>query len=110
MKIDLKKDIKKLRNMNCAEDDVFFQAMEEVLLSIAPLYESDEKYAKNSIIERLISPDRVIKFKVTWLDDDQNIQVNTGYRVQFNNSIGPYKGGLRFHPTVNEGILKFLGI
>jgi len=109
MKINLKNDIKKLRNINCAEDDVFFQAMEEVLLSIAPLYESDEKYAKNSVIERLIKPDRVIKFKVTWLDDDQNIQVNTGYRVQFNNSIGPYKGGLRFHPTVNEGILKFLG-
>lgn len=109
MKINLKKDIKNLRNINCAEDDVFFQAMEEVLLSIAPLYESDEKYAKNSIIERLISPDRVIKFKVTWLDDNQEVQVNTGYRVQFNNSIGPYKGGLRFHPTVNEGILKFLG-
>ena len=109
MKINLKKDIKKLRNINCAEDDVFFQAMEEVLLSIAPLYESDAKYAKNSVIERLIKPDRVIKFKVTWLDDNQDIQVNTGYRVQFNNSIGPYKGGLRFHPTVNEGILKFLG-
>jgi glutamate dehydrogenase (NADP+) len=109
MKINLKNDIKKLRNINCAEDDVFFQAMEEVLLSIAPLYESDEKYAKNSVIERLIKPDRVIKFKVTWFDDNQNIQVNTGYRVQFNNSIGPYKGGLRFHPTVNEGILKFLG-
>ena len=109
MKINLKNDIKKLRNINCAEDDVFFQAMEEVLLSIAPLYESDDKYAKNSVIERLIKPDRVIKFKVTWFDDNQNIQVNTGYRVQFNNSIGPYKGGLRFHPTVNEGILKFLG-
>ena len=95
--------------MNCAEDDVFFQAMEEVLLSIAPLYESDEKYAKNSIIERLISPDRIIKFKITWFDDNQNMQVNPGYRVQFNRSIGPYKGGLRFHPTVNEGILKFLG-
>lgn len=109
VKINLKNDIKKLRNINCAEDDVFFQAMEEVLLSIAPLYESDEKYAKNSVMERLIKPDRVIKFKVTWFDDNQNIQVNTGYRVQFNNSIGPYKGGLRFHPTVNEGILKFLG-
>lgn len=109
MKLDIKKDIKKLKNLNCAEDDVFFQAMEEVLLSIAPLYESDAKYAKNAVIQRLISPDRVIKFKVTWLDDNNEVQVNTGYRVQFNNSLGPYKGGLRFHPSVNEGILKFLG-
>lgn len=109
MKLNIKKDIKNLKNINCAQDDVFFQAMEEVLLSIAPLYESDDKYAKNSIIQRLILPDRVIKFKVTWLDDNNEVQVNTGYRVQFNNSLGPYKGGLRFHPSVNEGILKFLG-
>ncbi len=102
-------EIKKFENANCAEEKVFYQAMEEVLYSIAPLLESDNKYAKHSILERLVVPDRVIKFKVTWLDDNNNIQVNTGYRVQFNNALGPYKGGLRFHPTVNEGILKFLG-
>lgn len=104
-----KEEIQKLKNVDCAEDDVFFQAMEEVLLSIAPLLKSDEVYKKNAIMERLTIPDRVIKFKVTWFDDNQNVQVNTGYRVQFNNALGPYKGGLRFHPSVNEGILKFLG-
>jgi len=102
-------EIKKFESGNCAENKVFFQAMEEVIYSIAPLLESDEKYQKHAVLERLVVPDRIFKFKVTWLDDNQNIQVNTGYRVQFNNALGPYKGGLRFHPTVNEGILKFLG-
>ena len=94
---------------DCAENKVFYQAMEEVIYSIAPLLESDPKYARHAILDRLVVPDRIIKFKVTWMDDNQQIQVNTGYRVQFNNALGPYKGGLRFHPTVNEGILKFLG-
>jgi len=110
--VDAKEEIAKLKNLNCKEDDVFFQAMEEVLLSILPLFKSDDVYqksAKNAIVRRLIVPDRVIKFKVAWLDDDNEVQVNTGYRVQFNNALGPYKGGLRFHPSVNEGILKFLG-
>ncbi|MEA2111363.1 MAG: NADP-specific glutamate dehydrogenase [Campylobacterota bacterium] len=101
--------IKKFESGDCHENAVFFQAMEEVIHSIAPLLESDEKYARHAILERLVVPDRIIKFKVTWMDDNQNIQVNTGFRVQFNNALGPYKGGLRFHPTVNEGILKFLG-
>ena len=104
-----KDEIQKLKNADCAEDDVFFQAMEEVLFSIAPLIKSDDKYEKNAILKRLTSPDRIIKFKVTWFNDNQEVQVNTGYRVQFNNALGPYKGGLRFHPSVNEGILKFLG-
>ena len=110
--IDVKEEIAKLKNPNCAEDDVFFQALEEVLLSIVPLFKTDEIYAKNAknaIVRRLITPDRVLKFKVAWLDDNNEIQINTGYRVQFNNALGPYKGGLRFHPSVNEGILKFLG-
>ena len=102
-------EIKKFENSNCEENKVFYQAMEEVIFSIAPLLESDTKYTKYAILERLVVPDRVIKFKVTWLDDTNTIQVNTGYRVQFNNALGPYKGGLRFHPSVNEGILKFLG-
>ena len=101
--------IKQFEQGNCAENGVFYQAMEEVIYSIAPLLESDEKYTKHAILERLVVPDRVIKFKVTWLDDNNKIQVNTGYRVQFNNALGPYKGGLRFHPSVNEGVLKFLG-
>ncbi len=104
-----KEYIATLRNPNCAEDDVFFQAMEEVLLSITPLYLTDSKYKNNAIVKRLINPDRIIKFKVEWFDDSGHVQVNTGYRVQFNNALGPYKGGLRFHPSVNEGILKFLG-
>ncbi len=101
--------IAKYENGNCAQDKVFYQALEEVIYSIAPLLESDPKYTRYSILDRLVVPDRIIKFKVTWLDDNQNIQVNTGYRVQFNNTLGPYKGGLRFHPSVNEGVLKFLG-
>ena len=103
------KEIKKFERGDCAENAVFYQAMEEVIYSIAPLLESDPQYARHAILERLVVPDRVIQFKVTWLDDNNNIQVNTGYRVQFNNALGPYKGGLRFHPTVNEGVLKFLG-
>jgi len=101
--------VKRFEKGDCAENKVFYQAMEEVIYSIAPLLESDEKYARHAILDRLVLPDRIIKFKVTWMDDNQNIQVNTGYRVQFNNALGPYKGGLRFHPSVNEGILKFLG-
>ena len=102
-------EIKKLKESHRFEHDVFYQAVEEVLHSIAPLLVAEEKYNLNAIVTRLAVPDRIIKFKVEWLDDKQEIQVNTGFRVQFNNSLGPYKGGLRFHPTVNEGVLKFLG-
>lgn len=94
---------------SCEENNIFYQAMEEVIYSLSPLLESEPIYARHAILERLVVPDRIIKFKVVWMDDNQNIQVNTGFRVQFNNALGPYKGGLRFHPTVNEGILKFLG-
>lgn len=105
----IKEEVSKLIESHRVEHDVFYQALEEVLLSIAPLYLSDDKYAKHNIIRRLANPDRIIKFKVEWMNDKNEIRVNTGYRVQFNNSIGPYKGGLRFHPSVNEGVLKFLG-
>jgi len=101
--------VKKFETTSGDENKVFYQAMEEVIYSIAPLLDSDDKYKKNAILDRLVVPDRIIKFKVVWMDDNQNIQVNTGFRVQFNNALGPYKGGLRFHPTVNEGVLKFLG-
>lgn len=88
----------------------FHQAVEEVLHSLRPVIESNEElYRKNAVLERLVEPDRLIQFRVSWVDDQGNIQVNRGYRVQFNNSIGPYKGGIRLHPSVNQSILKFLG-
>jgi len=101
--------IKRYEKGNCAQDNVFYQAMEEIIYSISPLLEADDKYTRHAILDRLVIPDRIIKFKVTWLDDNNQVQVNTGFRVQFNNTLGPYKGGLRFHPSVDEGILKFLG-
>lgn len=101
--------IEKIKRSNCVKDETFFQAVNEVLDSIQPVIDSDPIYARHSIIDRLTTPDREFKFKVVWMDDDERIQVNTGYRVQFNNALGPYKGGLRFHPSVNSGILKFLG-
>jgi len=87
----------------------FRQAVKEVLESLRPVIErNEEKYRREALLERLTTPDRVMQFRVTWLDDNGNAQVNRGYRVQFNNAIGPYKGGLRFHPTVNESVMKFL--
>ncbi len=103
------REIKEFEGENCNTENLFCQAMEEVIYSISPLLKTDDRYKEHAILERLIVPDRVIKFKVTWLDDANNIKVNTGYRIQFNNALGPYKGGLRFHPTVTEEVLKFLG-
>ena len=87
----------------------FLQAAEEVLSSLSAVLDRDSKYEKNKILERMVVPERIIMFQVPWVDDKGQIQVNQGYRVQFNSAIGPYKGGLRFHPSVNLGILKFLG-
>ena len=87
----------------------FHQAAKEVLESIAPIVNTNPIYEKHGILERLVEPDRQLLFKVTWVDDNGNVQVNKGYRVQFNNAIGPYKGGLRLHPSVNLSIMKFLG-
>ncbi len=87
----------------------FIQAVREVLLSIEEVYNQHPEFEKGRVIERLVEPDRVFMFKVPWLDDKGDIQVNIGYRVQYNNAIGPYKGGLRFHPSVNLSIMKFLG-
>lgn len=87
----------------------FIQSVTEVLGSLSVLLENEPKYRKNKIVERLVIPERAIVFQVPWVDDKGDVQVNTGYRVQFNSAIGPYKGGLRFHPSVNLGILKFLG-
>ena len=94
---------------NPAEPE-FHQAAKEVLESLRPVVEkNEEKFRKDALLERLTNPERQIKFRVPWVDDNGNVQVNTGYRVQFNSAIGPYKGGLRFHPSVNLGIIKFLG-
>ncbi|MDD5937059.1 MAG: NADP-specific glutamate dehydrogenase [Clostridiales bacterium] len=88
----------------------FHQAVKEVLESLRPIVDANEAlYRKEALLERLVEPDRQFKFRVPWVDDKGQVQVNTGYRVQFNNSIGPYKGGLRLHPSVNIGIIKFLG-
>lgn len=94
---------------NPAEPE-FHQAVKEVLNSLRPVIEANEEvYRREALLERLTEPDRQFKFRVPWVDDKGQVQVNTGYRVQFNNSIGPYKGGLRLHPSVNLGIIKFLG-
>lgn len=87
----------------------FLQAVREVMTSLEPTVEKHPEFVKAKIYERVVIPDRIIMFRVPWLDDKGEVQVNRGYRVQFNNAIGPYKGGLRFHPTVNLGIIKFLG-
>ncbi|MCP3966963.1 MAG: NADP-specific glutamate dehydrogenase [Lentisphaerae bacterium] len=87
----------------------FLQSVFEVFESLGKMLERDRKYEKNCILERITIPERVIMFQVPWVDDKGNVQVNQGYRVQFNSAIGPYKGGLRFHPSVNLSILKFLG-
>ena len=87
----------------------FLQTVQEVLESIEPVVESNPQYEKWGIIERMVEPERQIQFRVSWVDDNGQVQVNRGYRVQFNSAIGPYKGGLRFHPSVNASIIKFLG-
>ena len=87
----------------------FHQAVEEVAANVIPFINKHPKYIKNRILERMTEPDRTIIFRVCWEDDEGNVRTNRGYRIQFNNAIGPYKGGLRFHPSVNLSILKFLG-
>lgn len=87
----------------------FYQAAEEVLESLEPLIEQDPKYLRHGIIERIVEPERQILFRVAWMDDAGCVRVNKGYRVQFSSTLGPYKGGLRFHPSVTAGVIKFLG-
>lgn len=88
----------------------FLQAVNEVLNSLRPVIDAnEEKYRRVALLERLIEPERILRFRVPWIDDNGQVHVNRGYRVQFNSAIGPYKGGLRLHPSVNLGIVKFLG-
>ena len=100
--------LEKLKAKNSNEPE-FIQAATEVLTSLEPVFEQNPQYEENGILERITEPERVIMFRVPWVDDNGNVQVNRGYRVQFNSAIGPYKGGLRFAPNVYLGIIKFLG-
>ena len=99
---DYAKFMAELERKNPAQPE-FIQAAGEIIASVIDTVNSNPLYLKNKILDRITEPDRVITFKVEWEDDDHNIQVNRGYRVQFNNAIGPYKGGLRFHPSVTLG-------
>ena len=87
----------------------FHQAVREVLTTLRPAVEANPAYQKAGLLERMVEPDRAVIFRVPWVDDAGNVQVNRGFRVQFNNAIGPYKGGLRLHPTVSLDVIKFLG-
>jgi glutamate dehydrogenase (NADP+) len=100
--------ISKVAKSNPNEPE-FMQAVEEVAETVIPFIEANEKYQNKALLERMVEPERTITFRVPWTDDEGNIHVNRGFRVEFNSAIGPYKGGLRFHPTVNLSILKFLG-
>ena len=106
--MDLEKFMIELEKKNPGQPE-FLQAVKEVMESIEDVIKDNPKYQAANIVDRIVEPDRVITFKVEWLDDKGNVNVNRGYRVQFNNAIGPYKGGLRFHPSVTLGGLKFLG-
>ena len=92
-----------------AHEPEFLQTTTEVLNSLRGVLERHPEYQKAKLLERLVEPERIVSFRVPWVDDKGEYQINRGYRVQFNSAIGPYKGGLRFHPSVNQGILKFLG-
>ena len=92
-----------------AYEPVFLQAVQEVLQSLQAVLDRNPQYERNKILERIVEPERTISFRVQWVDDSGQVQVNKGFRVQYSSAIGPYKGGLRFHPSVNQGILKFLG-
>ena len=92
-----------------ANEPEFLQTVEEVLTSLEPVINAHPEYEKAALLERMVEPERVIEFRVTWEDDNHEWHVNRGYRVQYNGTLGPYKGGLRFHPSVNLSIIKFLG-
>lgn len=100
--------MKKLQRSSPCQSE-FFQAVEEVLHSIRPLIDKNPQYQQHNIIERMVEPERQIMFRVVWHDDEGKVQVNKGYRIQFSSTLGPYKGGLRFHPSVNASTVKFLG-
>ena len=98
-----------LLNEKYSHEPEFLQAATEVLETLRPVVDKHPEYEKTALLERLVEPERIISFRVPWIDDKGNVQVNRGFRIQFNSAIGPYKGGIRLHPSVNQGILKFLG-
>ena len=104
----LKRVFADVEKRNAGEPE-FLQAVTEVFESLEPVIDADPKFEQNGVMERIVEPERMISFRVSWVDDNGKVQVNRGYRVQFNSAIGPYKGGLRFHPSVNASIMKFLG-
>lgn len=106
--MDIDKLMHQLEAKHPGENE-YLQAVKEVLMTIEDEYNNHPEFEKAKIAERLVEPDRIFTFKIPWVDDRGDVQINLGYRVQFNNAIGPYKGGLRFHPSVNLSILKFLG-
>ena len=109
MTLEYIEEVLKSTKINHPDEPEFLQAVKEVITTIEPaVKENEEKYKKTALLERLVEPERIISFRVPWVDDKGQVQVNRGYRVQFNGTIGPYKGGLRFHPTVNQSIMKFL--
>lgn len=107
-KLYVEEVLKKVREKNSNEIE-FLQAVEEVFTSLIPVFNKYPQYISENILERIVEPERIITFRVPWVDDSGKVRVNRGYRVQFNSSIGPYKGGLRFYPSVNQSIVKFLG-
>ncbi len=100
--------LKEVEERNRGEVE-FHQAVREVLESIEPVIDAHPEYIESGVLDMIVEPERIIKFRVPWIDDNGNVQVNRGFRIQFNSAIGPYKGGIRFHPSVNESIIKFLG-
>ena len=108
-KLDYLKDLMARVEARNPGEPEFHQTVREVLESLEPVIEKRPDYIKSGVLERIVEPERIIKFRVPWMDDNGNVVVNRGFRVQFNSAIGPYKGGLRFHPSVNESIIKFLG-
>ena len=108
MRPEIKEFMEALKAKTVGESE-FHQAVEEVIETVWDTYQANPKYKANKILEKMVEPERVIMFRVPWIDDKGEVQINRGYRVQFNSAIGPYKGGLRFHPSVTLGGLKFLG-
>ena len=92
-----------------AHENEFLQAVKEIFHSLVPVFAKNPHYMENGILERIVEPERMISFRVPWVDDKGKVRVNRGFRVQYNSAIGPYKGGIRFHPSVNASIIKFLG-
>ena len=101
---------KVLENIECknSNEKEYIQAVKEVLTTLEPVIDAHDDYEKIALLERMVEPERIITFRVPWVDDNGKVQVNRGFRVQFSSLIGPYKGGLRFHPSVNQSIMKFL--